>query len=211
MTIIPVNDLRRCKSRLSSVLSAPNRAELTLRMLESVLEAVMSAGDIVHCLVVSREARVLQFAERKGAAILRETVTGLNAAILEGIQWAIERRADSVLILPADLPFLRQADVDGMTAMQQQDQAGVVIAPSTNGTGTNGLLLSPPAILAPEFGPHSFARHLAQARQIGVTARMFYSYGTSRDIDNPEDLRLLDSGDPRCSDVTLSNHAAAIP
>ena len=47
----------------------------------------------------------------------------------------------------------------------------MTIVPDRHGTGTNALLLSPPDVIAPAFGPDSRARHVAIAERAGVDPR----------------------------------------
>jgi 2-phospho-L-lactate guanylyltransferase len=67
----------------------------------------------------------------------------------------------------------------------------VALVPSRDGDGTNALLISPPDAFAPSFGPGSFARHLAQAAQLGLTCRTLNLPGLGLDIDEPADLHEL--------------------
>ena len=63
--------------------------------------------------------------------------------------------------------------------------------PDRHGTGTNALLLRPPAAIEPSFGPGSFERHRRAAEAAGV------SYSTERlpslmlDVDTGDDLAEL--------------------
>ena len=66
-----------------------------------------------------------------------------------------------------------------------------MIVPDRHGSGTNALLLSPPSVIAPSFGPGSFARHAARAhaRRDRRPRRGVRSLGL--DVDTPDDLRAL--------------------
>jgi 2-phospho-L-lactate guanylyltransferase len=69
--------------------------------------------------------------------------------------------------------------------------AEVVIVPDRHGSGTNGLLLTPPDAVAPSFGPDSRARHEQLARDAGVAWRIAETPSLLLDIDTGEDLAML--------------------
>ena len=63
--------------------------------------------------------------------------------------------------------------------------------PDRHGTGTNGLLLTPPAAIDPSFGPGSCARHVALAAAAGVSCRVEPLPSLMLDVDTGEDLAAL--------------------
>ena len=63
--------------------------------------------------------------------------------------------------------------------------------PDRHGTGTNGLILSPPDAIAPAFGPGSRERHLELARAAGLRCRVATIPSMALDLDTGEDLREL--------------------
>jgi 2-phospho-L-lactate guanylyltransferase len=66
-----------------------------------------------------------------------------------------------------------------------------VIVPDRHGHGTNALLLTPPDVMEPAFGPGSFVRHAALARAAGATIRVADVTSLGLDVDTPEDLAAL--------------------
>jgi 2-phospho-L-lactate/phosphoenolpyruvate guanylyltransferase len=63
--------------------------------------------------------------------------------------------------------------------------------PDRHGTGTNGLLLSPPDAIAPSFGADSCERHRALALDAGVEVRIARPASLLLDIDTGADLAEL--------------------
>ena len=63
--------------------------------------------------------------------------------------------------------------------------------PDRHGTGTNGLLLSPPRALTPAFGPGSLERHVAGARDGHVSHEVLELTTLGLDVDTPDDLLAL--------------------
>ncbi len=70
----------------------------------------------------------------------------------------------------------------------------VVLAPDRAGAGTNALLLRPPGSMPFAFGAGSYARHLALAREHGVSVATYRAAGTAFDVDGPADLAELRAG-----------------
>lgn len=94
--------------------------------------------------------------------------------------------AKRVIIAHADLPLA--TDLRPMLSDQQ-----ISIAPDRHRLGTNVLCL--PASLPFEFayGADSFETHCAIARDLDISPRIVEIPDLARDLDNPDDLRGLDS------------------
>ena len=67
----------------------------------------------------------------------------------------------------------------------------MTIVPDRHGSGTNALLIAPPAALAPSFGPGSFERHRRGAERAGVAFAVAHPASLLLDIDTGEDLDAL--------------------
>jgi 2-phospho-L-lactate guanylyltransferase len=112
---------------------------------------------------------------------------GQSAAALRGIAAALERGAERVLLVPGDCPALDAEEVARLLAREE----GVVIVPDRHGQGTNALLLAPPDVIEPGFGPGSFARHAARARAAGAEVKVCELRSLGLDVDTPGDLAAL--------------------
>ena len=100
------------------------------------------------------------------------------------------RGFDAVLRLPADLPLVRGADIDALLAIEVGAPAALLV-PSREGTGTNAILRTPPALFASRFGPNSLALHQSEAARVGVECRIVENERIALDIDEPADLQAL--------------------
>lgn len=191
--IIPVKALADAKQRLSPVLSAGDRHSLVLAMLSDVLATLSKSKSVGNILVVTPDRDVAALARAKGAGVLAETYPGgLNAAVHRGLSHSDVQRADKALILPADVPLATTAEITVLLeAASRRDGPRVTLAPSRDGGGTNALLLSPPDVIAPQFGPDSFVKHLAAAVARRIDAEVIQLPGLARDIDLPDDLSVL--------------------
>ena len=190
--IVPVKPLRRGKSRLASVLTEDERAELNREMLTHTVQTLVKVPALEHVLVISRDPKALSVAREYGARTVRESGTPhLNVALTRATAVAATYAARSILILPADLPNLSGADVEAMIAKASAAPV-VVIAPDSRGEGTNGMLINPVGLIEYDFGVGSFARHVAQAERKGAQVQICELSNLAHDIDLPEDLIHLD-------------------
>ncbi len=186
--VVPVKDLVGTKSRLKPVLTPPGRAGLTVYMMKNVLAALREAG-VEHACVVSPDWLVLQMAEEAGATPLLQKSRGLNPALEEAREWAVDEGASALLVLPADLPLLCAPDVEAvLEAAEEAEGSLVVVSPDATGTGTNALLLRPPDALPFLFGPNSFEAHLNAAREQEIPTQVCERTRLAFDIDTADDL-----------------------
>jgi 2-phospho-L-lactate/phosphoenolpyruvate guanylyltransferase len=187
--VVPVKHLDASKRRLSSALTPKDRRQLTLVMLEDVLAAI-KASAVQETVVVGSDVAVRELAEKFGATYTNEETRGLNSAITHSIGWCMREGADSVLVLPADIPLLSPADVNTIIELGNCNESTVVLSPSNNG-GTNALYQKPPHLILARFGPKSFARHIKQAHSKGLSLKLHYSSTVAFDIDSEQDLQKL--------------------
>ena len=189
--IIPVKRLSEAKSSLSGVLGPKQRQRLVLSMLADTLDPIRKASSLSGAVVVSPDEKVLDFARLHGASDGVKSDLGLNEAIRCAIEHVMARGATSVLILPGDLPLLKVADIENITAMATA-QRDVVIVPS-KANGTNALLIRPPDLIELRFGGESFPLHVQEAIRAGVKPRVYRSPSVATDIDDPADLSSIET------------------
>jgi len=191
LTIIPAKPFKASKTRLATVLSPAERADLTRHLL---VHTIGLATDISQVLVVSRDERVAEAAKKAGAWVLAEQGADLNRAVSQGVAWAQANEFTCVLILPLDLPRLTVTELTSLVDLGQRTSPNIVIAPCQHNTGTNALFLNPPDSIAPQFGPDSFAAHQAAAQASGVPAHIYRAPGLAFDLDTPDDWWAFVSG-----------------
>jgi 2-phospho-L-lactate guanylyltransferase len=124
--------------------------------------------------------------------VLRDTeVAGQSAAALIGIHYAQAHGFDRVLLVPGDTPLLDPGEVAGLLRRALDHGTAAVVVPDRHGEGTNALLLTPPDAIEPAFGPGSCTRHVAAARDAGVTCAVETVPTLALDVDTGQDLELL--------------------
>jgi len=185
--IIPVKPLKNAKSRLSPVLLPDQRFELAQAMLRHVLSVTTTIQQVTGVLVISRDTKALAIAREMGAKTLQEgAMSNLNPALMRATMVVESWRADAVLILPADLPFINAEDIRGM--IQLAVDRSIVIATDNDRDGTNALLVRPPGAIEFEYGGGSFKRHIRRAEAAGLQTFTYDSDRLALDIDLPRDL-----------------------
>ena len=117
---------------------------------------------------------------------------GQNTAAMRGINHAVERGAESVLVLSSDLPFVTRRSVQRLLADAAAEPGPVVMAvPAVGRGGTNALYLRPPHAINLHFGGDSLAlfRHDAETRNVRFLVH--HSTEMALDLDEPDDLARL--------------------
>jgi 2-phospho-L-lactate guanylyltransferase len=189
--IVPVKPLRLGKSRLSGVLSDDERAVLNRMFLEQTLEILRTTPTVAQTLVVSRDPAALAIAREYGArTVLEDGNPNLNSALNRATMLAKNFAPHGILILPADLPLLTQADLLEFFECACKTPC-VVITPDRHELGTNALLMSPGGLIPYEFGIGSFTRHCESAKNAGAELKIVRNTHIELDLDTPEDLVLL--------------------
>lgn len=186
--IIPVKPLNRAKSRLSSVLSPTQRAQLAETMMRRMLTVLVDTPRITGTIVISRDSKALSIARELGAKTVQENgQSELNPALARATEVVRAWGGHAVLILPADLPFITSEDITNIIELGEYTLT-VVIATDANQDGTNALLVRPAGLMTYAYGSGSYHRHLTIAKYAGAEIKTYQSDTISLDIDTPADL-----------------------
>ncbi|MCO7274514.1 MULTISPECIES: 2-phospho-L-lactate guanylyltransferase [Cellulosimicrobium] len=244
VAVVPLRDGSSGKSRLAHVLDPAARSRLIAVLARHVVGTLLASDGVERVVVVTSDPRFTWRAlrdvvvdESAGAAdaaasdglLLTDDADrlrivlqpadrpGLDAAVDLGREIAARDESPEgpvrLLVAHADLPALTPADVAALLA----EDAPVVVATDRGGTGTNLLVLDPPAS-APtttgslsetgserreprarrgsgpvgdgfrfRFGAGSRAAHVAEAARLGLRAVVVQRPGTAVDLDTVED------------------------
>jgi 2-phospho-L-lactate guanylyltransferase len=197
--ILPVKRFSLAKQRLGASVTETLRLELARAMVADVLAALAETDACEITIVVTREESVAEAAAAAGALIVEDVPdAGQSAAAELGIRRALAEGLERILCVPGDCPALEPAELEALLDRGADEAGGrgggrreVVIVPDRHGTGTNGLLLSPPDAIAPSFGPGSFERHRALALAAGLHCRVERPASLLLDVDTGADLAAL--------------------
>jgi 2-phospho-L-lactate guanylyltransferase len=187
--IIPVKRFEHAKQRLADAVPPPSRAALAEAMLLDVLGALTRSKRVDAIIVVTSDPQVARTARWLGSEVLEQDQDdGHSEAATAGVHLALSAGADRVALLPGDCPMLDAEELDSHLGVVPRS---ALIVPDRHGTGTNGLLLSPPDAFTPAFGPDSCSRHVGRARDAGVSFAVERIDSLALDLDTPEDLAQL--------------------
>jgi 2-phospho-L-lactate/phosphoenolpyruvate guanylyltransferase len=199
------------KSRLASVLNPAQRQRLALAMLADVIAVCMDAG-LAGVLAVVDAPAARSVVERSGAIALADPGTGdMNAAVTHGLEAAAQFGASTAIVVPGDVPLISVADFESLLGAAGATQRAVVIGASHDRQGTNALLLRPPDVIAPGFGPPSVQRHLEAGLAASALTQVRSDLGLALDVDLPDDLAALHPDDVGRHTATALVELAAAP
>jgi 2-phospho-L-lactate/phosphoenolpyruvate guanylyltransferase len=193
--VVPQKALSGAKSRLDGVLSADARAALSLALLRNVCASLRAVADVEGVVVMTPDAATQARAAAWGLSTLIDPYPGLNAALAQVVRDAA--RSCAVVIVAADLPLLRPADVAALLAAGER--GGLVLAPSKEGTGTNAVVVPPGMAFHPAYGAGSLSAHHRGARSLGQTVVEVRRPGLAFDVDTETDLLAVRYGDTLAS------------
>jgi len=185
VAVIPVKPAAECKQRLAPMLDRGLRQRLVQIMLDCVVRALDSAHGLAGIAVLTNDESLVP----RGVERIADPGGGINAALAAAAVQLSAQGAQGMLVLPGDVPRVTGSDIEGLLELARHGRA--IVVPDARGSGTNALLLAPPALLAPQFGPRSLAAHLEAARAVGVPAIVHGCPNISRDIDEPGDVAAL--------------------
>ncbi len=165
-------------TRLSGVLSPPQRVRLSTNLAEQTIAVSHTAG--FRPVVLTSDPGVTTTARSNGAHVVGDDGTGLTGAVTAAV-----RDLDGPwIVVHADLPLL-DSDVLAQVA-RTADERGHAVCPSIDG-GTN--VFAGTGQLDFSYGPGSFTRHLAMVPSAGVIA----DRRTALEVDTPGHLAALRS------------------
>jgi len=192
VAVLPIKRFGAAKTRLDHDLSEGTRRALAEAMVTDVLIALRRAKRVDEVLVVSGENAAVALAAGYDAAAVVDDPddAGHSAAAERGVRVALERGATRVVLVPGDCPALDPAELDGLLRRPEQAPE-VVVVPDRHGTGTNALVLTPPAVIRPAFGVGSRERHERLAREAGARAAVVDVPTLGLDVDTLDDLDAL--------------------
>ncbi len=188
--LIPVKTTARAKGRLASVLDQTTRQQLSLSMLEDVLEAVTPAvgRGVTAVYVATADAEAMAIACRYGATILEETEQRSESYSVDAASRRLGAQGvQALLTIPADIPAARPEDIQ---AILREAVAGrsVVLVPARGGMGTNAIWRCPPEVIPSRFGFDSFRKHRAEAERRRLVWTALELPRIALDLDEPEDV-----------------------
>jgi 2-phospho-L-lactate guanylyltransferase len=192
IAVLPIKNFGDAKQRLASALGSGSRQALAQAMFSDVLGSLRHMESLEGVVVVTADRAAEAAAQGARVRVLPdEPRAGQSPATLVGVRYALSAGIERVLLVPGDTPLIDPREIDDLLARAEDERLDAVIVPDRHGSGTNGLLLSPPDALSPSFGRGSRARHEEEARERELRFRVQAVPSLLHDVDTPEDLEEL--------------------
>ena len=189
--LIPVKEFAEAKKRLVVHFCPGDRAALARALCRDFFRVISQVRGVDRVFVVSKEGETLEAARRAGwEAIVETQQTSESASVDFASRYCAAQGVTALLRVPVDIPLAQPADIENLFD-HLDSSPGAVIVPSGDGTGTNALLRTPPAIFPSRFGPNSLALHLAEAKAAGVSAQIVRNPRLELDLDELKDLERI--------------------
>lgn len=189
--LLPVKDLRNAKQRLAAVLTPHERFDLAQAMLADTIQAVCGVHRANRIFVITNYEPAMETAAKFGWEVLREEHQVSESVSVDlASRLCAGRGVTALLRLPLDLPLIQPRDIDDLLVTDCRAPATVIV-PSRDGTGTNAILRTPPALFPSHFGPDSFAKHRSEAERVGARTIVRRNPRLEMDVDDEADLRAL--------------------
>ena len=187
--IVPVKGFSSANVRLNGLLDKDERTRLAEALFLDLIVKLPRSRCIDDVLVVTSDPSVARQAGWFGHKVLvQEIDEGHAEAAAAGALAAMADGARRVAMLPVDCPML---DTDELDSHLGRSPRTALIVPDRHGSGTNALMLNPPDLFLPAFGPDSCARHVTRARATGQSFALERVESLAIDLDTPEDFTLL--------------------
>ena len=182
--LLPVKDFSGAKHRLSPVLTQTERAGLARAMCQDVVAAVAGAKNLERVVVFTASEEVAGIARLSGFDIVQEeAVRGHSHAVNQMTE--LLTASGTVVAIASDLPALQSGELD---TVMKACESTLVLLPSRDGTGTNGVVMHLGMRIEMSYGEDSLRRHLAAAAAAGIPCTVMAVPGIALDIDTWEDL-----------------------
>jgi 2-phospho-L-lactate/phosphoenolpyruvate guanylyltransferase len=186
MILVPVKDLSQAKQRLSPALSPEERLALARAMCQDVLATIAGWSGRPPVAVVTSDPFALDLSARFGFDAISDDNSGETAAIAFATAECMRRGAQSILVIPADIPLIERDELQRIVA--SAPERGALLVPDAAGRGTNAAYRAPGDLFPLRFGNDSFLPHLASAKKTGLECITLELPGIARDVDRPDDL-----------------------
>lgn len=206
--ILPVKNPRNAKQRLTGFLSVEDRETLARMLYRQTLATLCRAQGIDRVVVTTSDPDFARHARAFGVLVFEEAEqishsVSADAACLR----AKEMGATTTLLVPIDVPTVTPED---FAQLANSARPGLIVVPSSDGTGTNALVRTPPDCIQSRFGPGSFRKHMDQALAKGLHAEALRLPGLMFDIDTPEDVAEFLAGPRSCEVSSFLRTACAL-
>lgn len=189
--LVPLKARSEAKSRLSPALDAAQRAGLRDAMLLDVIEGLMRSRLLSGIAIYGPAPEFPVGTPGVSHLTLRQSdhISDMNMATADGAGTLAAMGAETIAIVPGDLPLVDGRELDAAFAVASSAMTTIVI-PDRHGSGTNGMVFSAGAIPHFQFGAQSFYPHCKPEIR-GARVKPVELASFAIDIDTPTDLAVF--------------------
>jgi 2-phospho-L-lactate guanylyltransferase len=186
--VIPMKSLHSAKSRLSTILTAQQRKNLAMYLLDATIKELKKSNFISEIIIVSNDKAVKNYSCLNNLKFMRDSDEGVNKAVILADNYCIDNGINANIVIPPDLPFISAKEIDEICTISNKYHKCIIICPSKRFDGTNILFRKPPDVIKTHYDDNSYMNHLKEADKFKIPIETLDIVKLRFDLDTKEDL-----------------------
>jgi 2-phospho-L-lactate/phosphoenolpyruvate guanylyltransferase len=186
--VIPMKSLHSAKSRLSNILTAQQRKNLAMYLLDATIKELKKSNFISEIIIVSNDKALKQYSCINNLKFIKDSDEGVNQAVILADKYCINKGINANIVIPQDLPFISAKEIDKICTISNKYHKCIIICPSKRFDGTNVLFRKPPDVIKTHYDNNSYMNHLKEAYKFKIPVESLDIVKLRFDLDTKEDL-----------------------
>lgn len=186
--VIPMKCLHSAKSRLSNILTAKQRKNLAMYLLDATIKELKKSDFISEIVIVSSDEAVKHYSCLNNLKFIKDWDEGVNKAVMLADKYCIDNGINANIVIPPDLPFVSAKEIDKICISSNKYHKCIIICPSKRFDGTNILFRKPPGVIKTHYDNNSYMNHLKEASKIKIPIESLDIVKLMFDLDTEDDL-----------------------
>jgi 2-phospho-L-lactate guanylyltransferase len=186
--VIPMKSLHSAKSRLSNILTAQQRKNLVMYLLDATIKELKKSNFISEIIIVSNDKALKQYTCINNLKFIKDSDEGVNQAVILADKYCIDNGINANIVIPQDLPFISAKEIDKICIISNKYHKCIIICPSKRFDGTNVLFRKPPDVIKTHYDNNSYMNHLKEAYKFKIPIESLDIVKLRFDLDTKEDL-----------------------
>jgi 2-phospho-L-lactate/phosphoenolpyruvate guanylyltransferase len=186
--VIPMKSLHSAKSRLSNILTAQQRKNLAMYLLDATIKELKKSNFISEIIIVSNDKALKQYTCLNNLKFIKDSDEGVNQAVILADKYCIDNGINANIVIPQDLPFISAKEIDEICTLSNKYHKCIIICPSKRFDGTNILFRKPPDVIKTHYDNNSYMNHLKEAYKFKIPIESLDIVKLRFDLDTKEDL-----------------------
>ena len=186
--VIPMKSLHSAKSRLSNILTAQQRKNLAMYLLDATIKELKKSNFISEIIIVSNDKALKQYSCINDLKFIKDSDEGVNQAVILADNYCIDNGINANIVIPPDLPFISAKEIDEICTISNKYHKCIIICPSKRFDGTNILFRKPPDVIKTHYDDNSYMNHLKEADKFKIPIETLDIVKLRFDLDTKEDL-----------------------